>query len=328
MTLPLPPHCLPQSALLYFPPHLKGTPFASFVAGAMARDPRRRPSAAQLLRHEWLAQHAHPAGELHRASTLPAPAKPAAADSPSPPAFNIQVVAGGARSDDLNGAAAASEGPAPRAAGLKHSHSESSAALLAAAQKAASLEREQSQAAEGSSLGHAAPQHGGAYSMRRRADSAPAHGAAAALLAQHQRRARRLPLQPASSSSGGDSPREQPTPNSVLHRLNTAASVSMDWLLQAQRAGRPRKPSRLSRSSSSTAAEAPGGGAPGQERGREGEEDDTEDSAGGGSLGSTQGQLGRIKSYLAGQRGHWSRKFSVGRAASSSVLSSASAEGA
>lgn len=46
------------SAYLYIPTKFKGTPFARFVAAAMTKDPAERPTAEQLLQHDWIAQHA------------------------------------------------------------------------------------------------------------------------------------------------------------------------------------------------------------------------------------------------------------------------------
>lgn len=47
-----------RSAFLYIPSRFQRTPFARFVTAAMTKDPNARPSAAELLKHEWLAQHA------------------------------------------------------------------------------------------------------------------------------------------------------------------------------------------------------------------------------------------------------------------------------
>lgn len=46
------------SAYLYIPTKFRGTPFARFVAAAMTKDPAERPTAEQLLQHDWIAQHA------------------------------------------------------------------------------------------------------------------------------------------------------------------------------------------------------------------------------------------------------------------------------
>ncbi len=57
------------SAYLYIPTKFKGTPFARFVAAAMTKDPAKRPTAEQLLKHEWLAQHAQQ-NELQNMNTI------------------------------------------------------------------------------------------------------------------------------------------------------------------------------------------------------------------------------------------------------------------
>lgn len=61
------------SAYLYIPTKFKGTPFGRFVAAAMTKDPAERPTAEQLLRHDWIAQHAQQEGEqneIHSNTTI------------------------------------------------------------------------------------------------------------------------------------------------------------------------------------------------------------------------------------------------------------------
>ena len=59
------------SAYLYIPRKFKDTPFARFVAAAMTKDPAARPTAEELLKHEWIAQHAQHAEQNARKNTFP-----------------------------------------------------------------------------------------------------------------------------------------------------------------------------------------------------------------------------------------------------------------
>ncbi len=56
------------SAYLYIPTEFLGTPFARFVAAAMTKDPADRPTAEQLLKHDWIAQHAQHEGDQKKQS--------------------------------------------------------------------------------------------------------------------------------------------------------------------------------------------------------------------------------------------------------------------
>lgn len=60
--------CCTQSSFLFIPPNLVGTPFARFISYALTRDPTARPTAAQLLQHDWIRMHTSVTND-HRNST-------------------------------------------------------------------------------------------------------------------------------------------------------------------------------------------------------------------------------------------------------------------
>lgn len=54
------------SAYLFFPTRFQNTPFSRFVSAALTKDPENRPSASDLLHHEWIAHHAEAAAAAAR----------------------------------------------------------------------------------------------------------------------------------------------------------------------------------------------------------------------------------------------------------------------
>lgn len=93
---------------LQFPKQLRNSPLASFLRAALTKDPKSRPSAAQLLNHEWIATHVASTGTYHlhvdatgralgesltialkhkldlkRGSTVPAPSPPITPHTPA-----------------------------------------------------------------------------------------------------------------------------------------------------------------------------------------------------------------------------------------------------